>query len=375
MRKYLILTVTAGEGHNSIATAIERALLKDPENAVQKIDVFKEFSSVRKFKFINNGYIWACKHFPNIYNRVFRIYQKRNPEKRNSSPVQRLVKRETPKLLKYVNDSNPDVIICSHFFPAIILTNLKKESKITIPVVSILPDYTVHPFHECANGIDYFILPDESLKFELLHKGYKEEQLKPFGIPTKPEFYELTDKATYRKQLGFSNDLPLVMVMFGGGGFGKSKETLKQLLKCKHKIQIAIVNGKDLKSKERIDKLLQKISTQHIIKNYGFIDFVHAVMGASDILIGKAGGVSVNESLNKDLPLALSNDLIAQEYDNKKFLMKKNACINLTKKYGLTKAMDDLCDNPEKLAAVKNNIQKIKKPNAIIDLINLCKTI
>ena len=115
MKKYLILTVTAGEGHNSIAKAIENELSKNPENIIEKVDIFKEFAKPSKVKFINDGYILACKHLPKLYNLFFRMYQKRNPNRRNTAPAQGTVKKETPKLLKLIEEKNPDVISCTHF--------------------------------------------------------------------------------------------------------------------------------------------------------------------------------------------------------------------------------------------------------------------
>ena len=41
MRKYLILTVTAGEGHNSMAKTLREQLEQDPNNKVKVIDIFK----------------------------------------------------------------------------------------------------------------------------------------------------------------------------------------------------------------------------------------------------------------------------------------------------------------------------------------------
>lgn len=375
MKKYLILTVTAGEGHNSIAKAIENELGKNPENIIEKVDIFKEFAKPSKVKFINDGYILACKHLPKLYNLFFRMYQKRNPNRRDTAPAQGTVKKETPKLLKLIEEKNPDVIICTHFYPATIITNLRKKYEIKAKVVSILFDYTVHPFFECANGVDFMFTPDSSFNDILIKKGYREEQLKDLGLPVKTEFSEFMDKNEAREKLGFQKDLPLVMIMLGGGGFGGADKMLKKLFKCKHKIQIAVVNGKDSESKEKIDKFLQKTKTEHIIKNYGFIDFVYTLMSASDILVGKSGGVSVNESMNKNLPLALSHNLVAQEYDNMVFLTTHNACINLTKKYTLTKAVDDLCENPNKLEQIKSNIQKIKKPNATRDIVKFCEAL
>lgn len=375
MKKYLILTVTAGEGHNSIAKAIENELAKNENNVIEKVDIFKEFATPAKVKFINDGYILACKHLPKLYNMFFRMYQKRNPARRKTCPAQGTVRKETPRLLKLIEEKQPDVIICTHFYPATIITNLRKKYEINAKVVSILFDYTVHPFFECANGVDYMFTPDNSFNDILIKKGYQKDQLKDLGLPVKTEFSEFMDKNEAREKLGFEKDLPLVMIMLGGGGFGGADKMLKKLLKCKHKIQIAVVNGKDEESKKRIDTYLEKNKTQHIVKNYGFIDFVYTLMSASDVLVGKSGGVSVNESMNKNLPLALSNNLVAQEFDNMLYLTTHSACINLSKKYTLTKAIDDLCENPDKLEALKANIQKIKKPNATRDIVKFCEAL
>lgn len=375
MKKYLILTVTAGEGHNSIAKAIEEELSKNKDNVVEKVDIFKEFASPSKVKFINDGYILACKHLPKLYNMFFRLYQNRDPKRRKSSPAQGTVRRETPKLLRLIEEKNPDVIICTHFYPAIIITNLRKKYEIKAKVASILTDYTVHPFFECANGVDYMFTPDNSFHDILIRKGYRQEQLKDFGLPVKTEFSEFMDKFEAREKLGFDKNLPLIMIMLGGGGFGGADKILKNLLKCDHQIQIAVINGKDEESKKRIDVLLEKNKTKHIVKNYGFVDFVYTLMSASDVLVGKSGCISVNESMNKNLPLALSDNLVAQEYDNMVFLTTHNACIKLSKKYTLTKAIDDLCEHPDKLEQLKANIQKIKKPNATRDIAKFCEAL
>jgi processive 1,2-diacylglycerol beta-glucosyltransferase len=375
LKKYLVLTVTAGEGHNSIARALSTELSKNPENKILQVDLFKRFASISKVKLIDSGYTMVCKFIPEIYNMVFRSLQKRKPEKRDHSIAQEVVKKETKKLLKHIEDENPDVIICTHFFPAIILTNLRKEKKIdpNIKVVSILFDYTVHPFFECAIGVDYMITPDKTLHPLLIKKGYKSEQLLDYGLPVNTVFSNRIEKSNAREELGLNQDLFTVMIMLGGGGFGGTEKLVKKLLKCKTPIQILVVNGKDKESKKRIDKLISKEGIIHTVHNYGYINFVNKLMNASDLFTGKSGGVSVNESLNANLPMALTERLVAQEYDNMLYLTRNNACIKLTSKYTLLNAVEDLSKNTEILEELRKNIAKIKKPDATERISKFCE--
>lgn len=375
MKKFLVLTVTAGEGHNSIAKALSSELSKNPENKILQVDLFKRFASISKVKLIDSGYTMVCRFIPEIYNMVFRSLQKLNPEKRDSSLAQGVVKRETKKLLKHIEQENPDVVICTHFFPAIILTNLRKEKKINpnIKVVSILFDYTVHPFFECAIGVDYMITPDKMLHPLLIKKGYKPEQLIDYGLPVNTEFSKNLEKSTAREELGLDPNLFTIMVMLGGGGFGGTEKLVKKLLKCKTPIQILVVNGKDKESKKRIDKIISKDGIIHKVHNYGYVNFVSKLMSASDLFTGKSGGVSVNESLNRDLPMALTEHLVAQEYDNMLYLNRNNACIRLTHKYDLLDAVEELSKDSERLEELRKNIAKIKKPDATERITKFCE--
>lgn len=375
LKKFLILTVTAGEGHNSIAKAISNELSKKPDNKILQVDLFKRFATISKVKIIDSGYIMVCKMIPGIYNMVFRSLQKRDPDKRDTSIAQSIIKSETKKLLKHIEQENPDVIVCTHFYPAIILTNLRKEKKIdpSIKVVSILTDYTVHPFLECAIGVDYIVTPDKTLHQILIKKGYKSEQLLDFGLPVNTEFSKNIEKSTAREELGLDQDLFTVLVMVGGGGFGRVERLVRQLLKCKTPLQILVVNGRDKESKKRIDKLISKEGIIHKVVNYGYVNFVSKLMSASDLFTGKSGCISVNESLNKDLPMALTENLVAQEFDNMIFLNRNNACVRLTKDYDLLDAVEDLSRNSHLLDELKQNIAKIKKPDATERIVKFCE--
>lgn len=368
MRKYLIITVTAGEGHNSMAKALRDKLEQDKNNIVKVIDIFKAYGRLGKVSFINDGYISACKYALPIYNHVFRNMQLNDPNERNKSVAQSWLEYETPLLINDIYSYKPDVIIGTHFYSGIMITNLKKKYNIPAKVVSLLTDYTVHPFHECATGIDYLITPTAYLHPQLEFKGYKSKQLIPLGIPVREQFSTELNKFDARDILNLDKDIFTVFVSIGGGGFGGSDKILKKLLKIETPLQIIVVNGKNKEAYKKIESIKENYDSHHKIINYGFVNNIDVIMSASDCIVGKCGATVLNEALNKKRVLILNDKLAQQEYDNMMYLSSNNACIRISKYFPLELIVEHIAQNPSILEKIEGEIEKIRKPNALNDI-------
>ena len=370
MRKYLIITVTAGEGHNSMAKALREKLEQDKNNIVKVIDIFKAYGKPGKVLFINDGYLNACKYALPLYNLVFRNMQLHDPLDKNKSIAQTWLEYETPLLLNDIYSFQPDVIIGTHFYSGIMITNLKKRFRIPAKVVSLLTDYTVHPFHECATGIDYLITPTEYLHPQLEFKGYSSEQLVPLGIPVREEFSKEQSKEDARKELGIDENMFTCTISIGGGGFGGSEKILKKLLKIETPIQIIVVNGRNKEAFRRIENIVEYNDTPHKIVNYGFVNFMSTIMSASDCIVGKCGATVLNEALNKRRVLILNDKLAQQEYDNMMYLNANNACIRVNKYFPLELVVEHLTRHPEIITKLETAIDKVRRPNALNNICN-----
>lgn len=368
MKKVLILTVTAGEGHNSVAKSIKQKFECYENVTVKVIDIFKEYSSKTKVFFIDEGYRAACKYALGIYNMIYRNLSKREPYKRETSPAQKTVEKETPYVLKAILDFQPDIIISTHFYGAIILTNIRQICNLNAKTGVILTDYCVHPFWEAATGVDYIFTPNDDMNSLLKIKGFKQEQIKSFGLPASQKFSNYLEKYECRNKLGLSKDMFTVMLMTGGGGFGGIVNLFKSLLKVHTPIQIVAINGKDKNSKASIDKYIQSSNCEHKILNLGYVSNVEQFMYASDCMVGKCGGITLTECLCAKLPLITVTKLAEQENENLKYLLSKNACFIIDSKHKLNKTIDNIIKQPELLKEKVNVIENIRKPNAINDI-------
>lgn len=366
MKKVLILTVTAGEGHNSIAKAIaNKFIMEDHKNIVEVVDIFKEYSSTAKFNFINDGYNLACKYAPNTYNYVYRQIQNHDPNNRDNMAVQKTVKNETPFVLKKIYDFKPDIIYCTHFYGGTIITNIRKSLKIPAICVDMLSDFTVHPYWESGVSVDYVITPVDKFDSILTKKGYHKNQLKPLGFPVHEKFSNLLDKTATREKLGLNPNMFTVLIMKGGGAFGGALQILKQVLTVKTPIQILVVNGHDKEGKTKIDEFLLNKKTVHKIHNLGFQNNIDELLSCSDVLVGKGGAACICEALNKEVPMIIVNRIPQQEIDNKKFLISNHAGLGIKNNSDISKHISNLIANPKMITELKNNIKNIKQPNAI----------
>ena len=102
MKKFLIFTVTAGNGHNSAANAVKEQLEKQGAE-VKVVDLLHEFCKSKSFIWVQEtGYGIAVKYLTRVYNWFFRHYQKADPKKYYKSPVQSGLYKFYDKVLKLI---------------------------------------------------------------------------------------------------------------------------------------------------------------------------------------------------------------------------------------------------------------------------------
>ena len=104
----LILTAGFGAGHVSAANAIKDAILKDEENVNIVIRNFIDASVPKLNKPMVKFYENNTKYTPELYNCYYYL------KKSFSSKYDIAHKVYTPKLSKFIEDLNPDLITVSY---------------------------------------------------------------------------------------------------------------------------------------------------------------------------------------------------------------------------------------------------------------------
>lgn len=364
--KVLILTVSAGEGHNAMSRALDLCLSDHCETKIY--DIFNNKAKFQK-KAVNDGYFWICKVNLKLANGVYEKLKRRNPEKREHTIMQTMIKPARKNVEAEIEAYQPDVIFCAHTYAGSIMSDLRRKKGVDIPVVSIVSDYDLSPYIECSIYIDYIISPSDYFDGQLLVKGFCMEQIRHLGIPVQTKFSEHIDKTAARRALGIDEDKFTIMIMNGGVGFGDNLSLVQNILKSKNrnKFQIVLVNGRNEKMRESVDEYIRQEQISNI-KNIGFAKNVDVIMSASDMLIGKIGGVAIAEAFNKKLPILAAKRQPWQEYDNMVFLRERGACDYIEDSERVYEKIDEFIEHPEKRANMLESMEKIAKPNASRDI-------
>ena len=365
MKKILILTASAGEGHNGVTRALKKGF-EEKGAEVKVVDLYTECCQSKTKRWImDKGYKMACKYARPLYNACYGAVLNKKGSKTNLKTLE--------NLKNIIDDYKPDVVIAPHVYVATALANFKRKYGLDALSVFVVTDYSLYPYVADTANLDYIVLPHESMVSEFLELGFDEEKLLPLGIPVDSGFSLYKDKGEARSDLGLEDKFT-ILVMTGGGGFGNIEKLLKQSTKVEGDYQIICLNGKDKKSFKRIEKFVKK---NHLgkVMNLGFVDSVVPYMSACDCMVGKCGAINLTESLNAWVPLICRNKLAYQELCNYEFLKDYDAIIGFRKYKELPTILTDVVKNKERLNEVKKNILKVRKLNATNDLIDKILTL
>lgn len=317
--KALILTVSTGGGHNSAARAVEEEF-KSRGIECAALDVCYHTCRVLGYA-VSKGYLLSVNALSKCYSKTYKRLEDR--KKNSFSPVIGSFSVLSTRLWEFICDYSPSVIICTHVFAALALKHLREKHKINARTVGILTDFTVHPFWEEVTELDYLVTPSKRLEYQCIKKGFKKEQLLPYGIPLKSSMQNCVPKPKARKLLGLYPDKPVITVMGGSMGYGGIAKTVKRIDRLKKCFQIIAVCG----ASEREYKELCRSKLRHRTLRFSYTDKIPLILDASDCLITKPGGLSVSEALAKGVPMILTAPIPGHEERNESFVLNLGAAM------------------------------------------------
>ncbi len=360
-KRILILSITAGNGHNACANSMKRKLESLDDAEVKIVDLLKSFSTKLNVWVSDKGYSLSVGKLLPLYNAFYNHYKKAAPEKRYSCSSQKTVVSTLNGLMKEIMDFKPDVIYSTHFYGAIAVTDLQLVYKLPCTTIVSNLDYVNSPFWEAGIGVDYFAIPNEDFIEECIYEGYSREQLLPIGLPVDERTLERLDKSEARKKLGLEDGVFTVMVMFGGGHWNGGFKIFNELVAALkgRKAQIIMVNGRNEESYKKIEHMHFDKGLK--VLNVGFTNDVPLYLSAADVILNKFGGTSVTEMINKSLPMLIIEKMAAQEQYNLDYMKEKGVALSFKNGKELKQNILKLMDDPELLKSMSEKTKELQK--------------
>lgn len=345
----LILTGNLGDGHRQAALAIAEAVARlYPKAQIQVADVM-DSSHPRWRQFNQWLYMLWITRLPWLYGFLFR---KTKDDTFLARCLKKLPLCSKSRLRKLLAQNNPAVVIST--FPAASagMAGLKAEGATNVPFITVITDHTYHSYW-LHQGTDLYIVSSEHVRHALAAWPIPEERIAAAGIPIRSAFIRPQSPPALRLSLGLSPELPTVMIMGGGGGLigGDWARLLRApaLLACP--MQIIIVCGRNSRLQEQLIRDMRDYPHRLIVT--GYVEHVHELMAASDVLITKPGGLTSSEALATELPMLLYKPLPGQEHDNAAYLISIGAAVQAKNPAEFAMHLHRLLTQPELLAQMK----------------------
>lgn len=375
--RIVIATVTAGGGHLAAAAALEDAWRQSrPTDIVERIDVLT-FASPLNRRLHAQGYVQIAEHAPELWGIIF----DKTDSPKVASALNRLRRlfpsRSRVKFGRYLDRFSPDAVLCTHYMPLWTLAVWKQRARRqsasrinadadsrhqAVLVASVVTDFDAHALWIDA-CVDVYCVAAEATKARLVARGVQEKNVLVTGIPVAPKFTQKPNMRTARRALGLRNDMPVVLVLSGGFGMGGVSDTVIALDKATKPFQMVVVCGRN----EKLRTELAARAFAHPAHVLGFVSNMHELMAAANLIVTKAGGLTISEALAIGKPMLIVNPIPGQESANTDFLLEHGAALKVNRPDELPGKVVELLGST-RLPKMSRAARKLARPNAAFDI-------
>ncbi len=348
--RILVFSAAFGNGHFRAAEAvIEGIRLKEPLVEIIHLD-FGDFLSKRLNTVAKSLYMEMIKHTPRLWGRFYDKTARLQPK----SVIQRFLNQlGRSGFINYIQAFEPDLIVCTYPTVSSVLAQLRLESILHVPVITVITDYAVHSLWVHPE-VDRYMVACEEVKASLVSWGIETQRIRVTGIPVSPKFDRDMNRGEIISKLGLNPDLPTFLVMGGVYEGEIVKRIGKQLAESLIPVQSIIVCGKNEKLYHNLEEVC--VRARNLIVRFGYVHNVEELMEVSDLIITKAGGLTVSEALTKHLPLVIFKPIPGQEVENAQFVQRMGAGQVAGTEEELAQLLNRYLTCPEDLEGIKQKV-------------------
>lgn len=367
LKKVLLLSASAGAGHVRAAQALEKAFAEvGPLPEVRHLDVLNYTNKVFRHLY-SKAYIDLVNKMPEVPGWM---YDKLDKPWKNERRRLALDKLNTRPLVKLLRDYHPDMIVCTHFLPAEIVSWLKAKERLLSRQAIVVTDFDVHAMWLVHHYEQYFVAIDEARAY-LEALGIPAGKISVTGIPIDPVFAQKKNKIEMRVKHGLDPERTTILLSAGGFGVGSVEPLIAALKPLQQRAQVIAICGRNEELRKRLLKTAARAGPEDkvLIKPVGYTQEMDEYMAASDLVLGKPGGLTTSEGLAKGLAFVIVDPIPGQEERNSDHLLEAGVAIRCNNLPTLSYKLDRLLSNGARLAQMQANSRKMGRPNAAREIV------
>lgn len=324
--RILILTAPIGQGHQMAAAAVAQALARAGAQVETK-DLF-DFLPAWLSAAILKSYQGLLRYFPEGYQAMYRWG---NGGSTSLKWRQRLIDLLAARLQKYLQQVQPDAVVVTHAAPAGVAACCKQRFHQKFYLAGVLTDFVVHKWWYDPQVDTYFVPTEKAAaQLRLLAAGQNAKSHRPgtgqkthlpnilvTGIPIRRHFSHMTYLHA-REQFHWRPGDLAVLLLGGGEGLLPMEEIITALDKeYIPGLRIVAVAGHNQDLAAALEKFPQ-------VTVYGFTEQLPDLLIGADLVVTKAGGLTLAEALASGTEIVIYRPLPGAEQGNAAYFQQQH---------------------------------------------------
>ncbi len=301
----VIVHTPVGGGHKAAAGAAAEAA-RARGLSVEVLDTFEHAPKVFGQAYLA-AHLTAQGAVPELYGTA---YFGSNHRDGALEPVRRGIDHVAwAGLVHRVIELEPRAIVATHHLPLVVLGRARLRGRLHAPLVGVVTDYGTHAVW-AERGVDALCVPCGSALRDAVAHGFDAERVHTTGIPVRTDFERIDDVRDPRP------GEPLrVLITSGGFGVGPIQAIVRSFAGIAG-IELTIVCGRAQGLVRATTELARRCGLRAEV--VGFERDMAARMARAHLVVGKAGGLTVSETMAAGRPMVIAGAVPGNETINAK---------------------------------------------------------
>lgn len=342
-----IMSLASASGHHRAGEAIFEAFRNVDQNLrIRQINILdyisRSYSATEVDTFLEDLY-----QSPSLFGSQFETgtatagEKAENPESNRETFISNVF---GDKMRQFILEKRPDQIILTHFLPLRTIAALKKDQNLSrMRITVVVTDYDFHSYW-LAEGVDQYLVPTEKVRYKMIRAGASPQNVEVVGVPVHQRFESQVDIENVRRQLGIRSNGPTVLLRPGGIGPTESiLGVIREITNVGQPFNLLVLAGKNDALQEAVRGLTPPRGVT--VKTFGFVNNIHEIMAASDLMITRATGHTVAEAFAVGLPMVLLRPTPGVEDRTADWFVERGVAIKAHDSLDLEWIMNDLLRN------------------------------
>ena len=220
------------------------------------------------------------------------------------------------RLTEHVVDLAPRAVVATHHLPLVVLGRARRKGWLRAPLVGVITDYTSHAVW-AEEGVDVFAVPCARARRELVQHGVRASDVELTGIPVRAAFGEIAGVRDPAR-----GERLRVLVTCGGFGVGPMRRIVGSFAGVRD-VELTVVCGSARGLARDIEEDAARAGV--MARVIGFEKDMAARVAEVHLVVGKAGGLTVSETMTAGRPMVIVGAVPGNEKINEELVTAAGA--------------------------------------------------